>query len=227
MKKLLLIGTAALFLATGAAARAAETFDWGKYCGDRNKYCDPSDSEDNKWQPPSTAELRACTKNRKLDYNCLRKSEPSSVLQSLPTSVQKRIKEIRERCLAIERENPPYGTADDDDGLMTFTLSGAQAVLVDELSFCGGECYHGCRAGAGGTQVHAARFACAPARIIEPAGRGLFGAACAVPLAAVQGIALRAVLVARVGRRWALRGRGGLSAGRLTLVFAVIPTPPA
>src|SRR5262249_2716698 len=143
MLKMLLAGIAALFLATGAAARAAETFDWGKYCGDRNKYCDPSDSEDNKWQPPSTAELRACTKNRKLDYNCLRKSEPSSVLQSLPTSVQKRIKEIRERCLAIERENPPYGTADDDDGLMTFTLSGAQAVLVDELSFCGGECYHG------------------------------------------------------------------------------------
>src|SRR5262249_40315314 len=82
------------------------------------------------------------------------------------------------------------------------------------------------RAGGGGTQVHAACFACAPARIIEPAGCGLFGAACAVPLAAVQGIALRAVLVARVGRRWALCGRGGLSAGSLTLVFAVIATPP-
>ena len=67
-------GIAALFLATGTAARAAETFDWGKYCGDRNN-CDPSDSEDNKWQPPSAAELRACTKNGKLDYNCLRKSE--------------------------------------------------------------------------------------------------------------------------------------------------------
>jgi hypothetical protein len=38
----------------------------------------------------------------------------NSVLRSLPTSVQKSIKEIRERCLAIERENPPYGTADDD-----------------------------------------------------------------------------------------------------------------
>ena len=128
MKKLLLISTAALFLATGAAARAAETFDWGKYCGDRNKYCDPSDSEDNKWQPPSAAELRACTKNGKLDYNCLRKSEPSSVLQSLPTSVQKSIKEIRERCLAIERENPPYGTADDDG--LTFRKSDFALVIT-------------------------------------------------------------------------------------------------
>ena len=64
------------------------------------------------------------------------------------------------------------------------------------------------------------------ARIVEPAGRRLFGAACAVPLAAVQGIALRAVLVARVGRRGALCGRGGLSACSLTLVFAVIRTPP-
>src|SRR5215813_8160911 len=101
MLKMLLAGIAALFLATGAATRAAETFDWGKYCGDRNKYCDPSDSEYNEWQPPSAAELRACTKNGKIDYNCLRKkSEPSYVLWSLPTSVQKSIKEIRERCLA-------------------------------------------------------------------------------------------------------------------------------
>ena len=34
-----------------------------------------------------------------------------------------------------------------------------------------------------------------------------------VPLRAVPGVALRAVLVARLGRRRALRGRGGLSAG--------------
>ena len=35
----------------------------------------------------------------------------------------------------------------------------------------------------------------------------------AVPLAAVHGVAVRAVLVARFGRRRPLRGRGGLSAG--------------
>ena len=35
----------------------------------------------------------------------------------------------------------------------------------------------------------------------------------AVPLAAVPGVALRAVFLARLGRRRALRGRGGLSAG--------------
>jgi 2'-5' RNA ligase len=45
---------------------------------------------------------------------------------------------------------------------------------------------------------------------------GLFGGACAVSLAAVQGLALRAVLVAGVDRRRALRGRGGVSARGLT-----------
>ena len=51
---------------------------------------------------------------------------------------------------------------------------------------------------------------------VEPAGRRLSGGARAVPLAAVQGLALRAVLVARVGRRRALCGRGRLSAGGVT-----------
>ena len=53
----------------------------------------------------------------------------------------------------------------------------------------------------------------AAARIVEPPGGGLSGGARAVPLAAVQGVALRAVLLARVGRRRALRDRSGLSAG--------------
>jgi len=51
MKKLLLTGVAALFLAAGAA-HSAEKFDWGKYCGPNNERCDPSDSEDNNWKPP-------------------------------------------------------------------------------------------------------------------------------------------------------------------------------
>jgi hypothetical protein len=51
---------------------AAETFDWGKYCGDD---CDRGDVGVGKWlEPPSQAELRACTKNGKLDYDCLRDS---------------------------------------------------------------------------------------------------------------------------------------------------------
>ena len=51
MKKLLLSGVAALVLATGAA-QAAEKVDWGKYCGPNNERCDPSDAEDNNWEPP-------------------------------------------------------------------------------------------------------------------------------------------------------------------------------
>ena len=42
-----------------------------------------------------------------------------------------------------------------------------------------------------------------------------------VPLAAVHGVALRAVLVARLGRRRALRGRGGLSVGGVDVSAAV------
>jgi hypothetical protein len=53
---------------------APSSFDWGKYCGSKNEYCDPSDSEDNEWQPPSESELRNCTKNGKLDYACLRET---------------------------------------------------------------------------------------------------------------------------------------------------------
>ena len=48
-------------------------------------------------------------------------------------------------------------------------------------------------------------------------GRGLSVGARGVPLAAVHGVALRAVLVARLGRRRAVRGRGGLSAGGVGL----------
>jgi hypothetical protein len=70
VKKLLL---ATVLVLASSATHAAEKFDWGKYCGPNNEHCDPSDSEDNKWEPPSEAELRAGTKNGKLDYNCLRK----------------------------------------------------------------------------------------------------------------------------------------------------------
>jgi hypothetical protein len=73
MKKLLLASVLAIASTPGYTA---ETFDWGKYCGSGNEHCDPSDSEDNKWQPPSQSVLRACTKsNGKLDYQCLRNKD--------------------------------------------------------------------------------------------------------------------------------------------------------
>jgi hypothetical protein len=57
----------------------------------------------------------------------------SSVLQSLPAEVQKDIEETRARCQqAIDNVPVPSG----DVGLVTFTVSGKQAVLVDpKLSF--------------------------------------------------------------------------------------------
>src|SRR6202011_2990111 len=69
---------------------------------------------------------------------------------------------------------------------------------------------------AGGAQICSACDVGTAARFIEPASRGLSGLARAISLAAVQGLALRAVLVPRVGRRRALCGRGGLSARGLT-----------
>jgi hypothetical protein len=59
------------------------------------------------------------------------------VLRSLPTDVQKDIEETRARCQQAS-DNVPQ----DDLGLVTFTVSGKQAVLVDPKLFCDG-CYHG------------------------------------------------------------------------------------
>jgi hypothetical protein len=61
----------------------------------------------------------------------------SSVLQSLPTDVQKDIEETRARCQQAAG-NVPSG----DVGLVTFTVSGKQAVLVDPKLLCDG-CYKG------------------------------------------------------------------------------------
>jgi hypothetical protein len=56
---------------------------------------------------------------------------PSHVLRSLPAAVQKEIGEIRNACPSNEKNTSG------DGGLQTFTVSGAQAVLIDELNFCG------------------------------------------------------------------------------------------
>jgi hypothetical protein len=78
------------------------------------------------------------------------------VLRSLPSDVQKEITRVRQSCRelgpATSDYTPPKVTKD-DEGLITFTVSGAQAVLVDELNFCGGagECMHGINCATGFT----------------------------------------------------------------------------
>ena len=81
----------------------------------------------------------------------------TSVLQSLPAEVQKDIEDVRAAC----RENLDARGADasqswisptahavasvssGDDGLILFTVSGAQAVMVNDLELCGGQCLRG------------------------------------------------------------------------------------
>jgi hypothetical protein len=76
-----------------------------------------------------------------------------SVLRTLPTAVQKQIGDIRDACrenLGGEEDADVSGLKG-DDGLATFTVSGANAVPVDELAFCGGECHHGVNCATGFT----------------------------------------------------------------------------
>jgi hypothetical protein len=77
------------------------------------------------------------------------------ILKSLPSDVQKEIGGLRQSCRelgpATSDYTPPKVTKD-DEGLITFTASGAQAVLVDELNFCGdGGCIHGVNCATGYT----------------------------------------------------------------------------
>jgi hypothetical protein len=73
MKKVLLASVLAIASTPGYAA---EAFDWEKYCGDDYGCDDRGDRGPGKFfEPPSQAELRACTKNGKLDYACLRDSD--------------------------------------------------------------------------------------------------------------------------------------------------------
>src|SRR5207247_8697298 len=76
------------------------------------------------------------------------------------------------------------------------------------------EATHGARAGR--PQVHAARHLGAAARFLESPGGGLSLGARTGSGLAVPGVAVRAVLVEKLGRRRPLRGRGRLSARGLT-----------
>jgi hypothetical protein len=78
---------------------------------------------------------------------------PSSVLQSLPAEVQKNIEQVRTACreqlqgMGIDPSQPisPFTpeerrVSSGDEGLIQFTVSGVQAVMVSNLELCGGQC---------------------------------------------------------------------------------------
>jgi hypothetical protein len=76
----------------------------------------------------------------------------SPVLQSLPAEVQKNIEQVRTACretLAGYDDDTTKITSG-DNGLVQFTLSGALAVMVDNLKLCGGNCYKGSNCHTGG-----------------------------------------------------------------------------
>jgi hypothetical protein len=63
----------------------------------------------------------------------------TSILPTLPAEVQKRINGIRAECRQLQLK-----TSEGDEGLSLFTVSGAEAVLIDELDLCNdGICIHG------------------------------------------------------------------------------------
>jgi hypothetical protein len=79
-----------------------------------------------------------------------RAETPSPVLRTLPTDVQKNIERIRTTCREELGRDAPVTSG--DEGLRTFTISGAQAVLIDELNFCAdGQCIHGVNCATGFT----------------------------------------------------------------------------
>jgi hypothetical protein len=75
----------------------------------------------------------------------------SPVLQSLPAEVQKNIEQVRTSCRAYWNDRGiadssdvlPFLVSSGDEGLISFTISGAQAVMVSNLNLCGGQCLKG------------------------------------------------------------------------------------
>ena len=104
-------------------------------------------------------------------------SEPQnkeqSLLQSLPAEVQQQIEDVRAACreylVSPDRAEPKdpnkswmsstankvHSVSSGDDGLIQFTVSGAQAVMVSDLELCGGQCLRGpnCTPTTGGYSV--------------------------------------------------------------------------
>jgi hypothetical protein len=78
------------------------------------------------------------------------------ILRSLPFDVQKEIGRVRQACrgaVPCTSDNDPPRVTKDDEGLISFSVSGKQAVLVDELNFCGGggNCFDGVNCATGFT----------------------------------------------------------------------------
>ena len=78
---------------------------------------------------------------------------PSTVLQSLPPEVQKNIEQVRTSCrdyftgFGVD-PGQSFGyvsprVSSGDEGLISFTVSGAQAVIVSDLHLCGDQCIKG------------------------------------------------------------------------------------
>jgi hypothetical protein len=84
-----------------------------------------------------------------LSQSAAQKTSP--VLHSLPAEVQKNIEGVRaasraywnDRGIADSSDVPPFLVSSGDDGLISFTLSGAQAIMVDDPALCGGQCVKG------------------------------------------------------------------------------------
>ena len=79
--------------------------------------------------------------------------DTSSILQSLPAEVQKNIEDTRAACreyfTSIGIDPSQSGgyveprVSSGDGGLMLFTVSGSQAVIVSDLHLCGDQCIKG------------------------------------------------------------------------------------
>jgi hypothetical protein len=81
-------------------------------------------------------------------------AEDAPLLRSLPTEVQGEIEGVRARCPeyidsvkgidSVEGSDyTPQVVTSGDGGLIQFTLSGAQAVMVDDVELCGGASFKG------------------------------------------------------------------------------------
>src|SRR5262245_20530640 len=63
----------------------------------------------------------------------------ASLVGSLPAEVQKDIEDIRARCRVHLVNADETRVSSGDDGLEVFTVSGVQAVMIDERELCDGE----------------------------------------------------------------------------------------
>jgi hypothetical protein len=72
------------------------------------------------------------------------------ILRTLPAEAQQTIASVREGCSQLDAE---VRQTSEDEGLIKFVVGGKQAVLVDELNFCGNgtDCYHGVNCATGYT----------------------------------------------------------------------------